>query len=602
MHKEGFSAKTLAAMAVLAVAALAVIYPIFGQWGNIGLSDWDNQLFYHGASVRTIKEFGQFPLWNPYHCGGVPMLASPEISFLSPTFIFDLVFGEVAGVKLMVVFYAVLGMWGMYFLSRTLGFGRVASFVPPAVYMASSWFTLRVTEGHTGFLPFVFLPFITAYFLRSLDSPGWQKALRPIAAASFFLAWSIFAGGVYPFIGISIFLSGLCLLSMISRWSLRPAASLIIIIVFTFLLSAVKSVPQYEFIKSFPRKTEALQHHSAPILKDALFSRNQMVTQQAAIFYQGADEDPAEYGKAFWKGERPWGWQEYGAFVGVSTALLLLAGLIFLRKLWVWYLLAAFSLLLALGDFSPINVWSLVRRLPVLGSLHGPSRVTVLFVFSASVIAGFVASRLESMKKPVSGGAARALTGALAAVVFLELATVSVPVISEAFTSPAYNLKLEGEFRHLYVQNPTATNYPYFLKNVGVLNCYESQHPPTKAVPYGDDTGRKNPGYRGEAFLASGKGKAAVTYFSPNIVTVDVFAAGPDNLVLNQNYFKGWKANGIDAADHWGLVGVPVDAGKKQVTFKYSPSSFKAGLAVSIVSFVIIGWIAVRPCRKYPTF
>lgn len=587
--------KTLAVYAVLVVAGLAVVSPIFAQWGNIGLSDWDNQLFYHGAAVRTVLDFGQFPLWNPYHCGGTPMLASPEISFLAPPFVFDLIFGEVVGVKFMVVFYALLGMWGMYFLSRTLGFGTVSSFVPPALYMASSWFTLRVTEGHTGFLPFALLPFIIAFFLKSLDAQGWKPALKPLAAAAFFMAWTIFAGGVYPFIGISIFLSALCLLKMISGRSLRPAYLLAVMMAFTFALSAVKSVPQYEFIREFPRKTEVVQHHSSTILASSLLSRNQRVTTQAPEFYMAPGEDPEAYSKAFWRGERPWGFQEYGAFVGVSTVVLLVAGLYFFRQLWQWYLFAVFSLLLSMGDFAPLNVWALIRHLPVLGSIHGPSRVTVLFVFSASVIAGFVASRIESLKRPVSGAVAKALTGVIAAAVFLELATVSAPVLLDAFPKPAYNLPPNENFTHLVAANPTATNYPHFLRNEGVLNCYESQHPPTKAVPFGDDSGRKNPGYMGEAFFSSGKGTATVAYFSPNRVVVDMEPEAADTLVLNQNFFKGWKADGVEAVDHWGLVGAKVAPGTKQVEFKYSPTSFKAGLAISAVSFVVLGFIALRP-------
>jgi len=590
--------KALAAAVVLAVAGLAVISPIFAQWGNIGLSDWDNQLFYHGAAVRTVLDYGQFPLWNPYHCGGVPMLASPEISFLAPPFVFDLLFGEVAGVKLMVVFYAVLGMWGMYFLSRTLGFGAVSSFVPPAVFMASSWFTLRVTEGHTGFLPFALLPFVTAFFLRALSSGGFRQALRPIAAAAFFMAWTIFAGGIYPFIGMSIFLAALCLLRMISGRSLFPAVLLAVMMFFTFALSAVKSVPQYEFISAFPRKTEATQHHSASIMASSLLSRNQRVTTQAPEFYMAPGEDPEAYSKAFWRGERPWGFQEYGAFVGVSTVLLLAAGLYFFRQLWHWYLLAVFSLLLSMGDFAPLNVWALIRHLPVLGSLHGPSRVTVLFVFSASVIAGFVASRIESLKKPVSGVAAKALSGVIAAAVFMELATVSAPVLLDAFPKPAYDLRPNENFTHLVAAEPTATNYPHFLRNEGVLNCYESQHPPTKAVPFGDDSGRKNPGYMGEAFFASGRAGAKVVYFSPNRVVVDIEPGAADTLVLNQNFFKGWKAGGKDAVDHWGLVGARVAPGEKQVVFRYSPASFKAGLAISAVSFVVLGFIVLRPRKR----
>lgn len=594
--------KTLLTAALLAAAGLVVVYPMFGQWGNIGLSDWDNQLFYHGAAVKTVLEFGQFPLWNPYHCGGSPMLASPEISFLAPPFAFDLLFGEVVGVKLMVVFYMVLGMWAMHFLSRTLGYGPVSSFVPPAIFMASSWFTLRVAEGHSGFLPFALLPFIVAFFMRSMEAKDFKASLKPVAAASFFMAWTILAGGVYPFIGISIFLSAYCLLSMLSRRSVRPAVCLAVIMAFTFLLSAVKSVPQYEFIREFPRKTEATQHHSTGLMADALFSRNQRVTTQAPEFSQSPDEDPEAYRKAFWSGERPWGWQEYGAFVGVGTAVLFITGLYFFRQLWAWYILAFFSLLLAMGDFSPVNVWSVVRRLPVLGSLHGPSRITMLFVFSASVIAGFVASRVEAMKRPLTGLAPRLAAGAIAALVFIELATVSAPVMKDAFPAPAYDLKPNEGFTHMVAANPTAENYPYFLRNTGVLNCYESQHPPTKAVPYGDFRGRVNPGYMGEAFLASGRPGARVVYFSPNEIVVEVDSPGPDTLVLNQNFFKGWKADNEAARSHWGLVSTPVEAGKRQVTFRYSPASFKAGLAVSAISFVVIGWLIIRPARRYPEF
>ena len=43
-----------------------------------------------------------------------------------------------------------------------------------------------------------------------------------------------------------------------------------LIVVATFLFSAVKSIPQYEFISSF-RKTEAVEYNSTKILKDSLF-------------------------------------------------------------------------------------------------------------------------------------------------------------------------------------------------------------------------------------------------------------------------------------------------------------------------------------------
>ena len=170
--------------------------------------------------------------------------------------------------------------------------------------------------------------------------------------------------------------------------------------------------------------------------------------------------------------------------------------------------------------------------------------------------------------------------------------------MKDAFIERAPVVVKNDSFRQLVVAEPTKVNYRSFLSNTGVLNCYDTMRPPIKAVPFGDDTGRKNPGYMGEAFLVSQKGSAKLTYFSPNLVVVDVEPLGKDTLVLNQNYFKGWKADGVDAVDHWGLVGTLVEPGRKQVTFSYSPTSFKAGLVISAISFIVIGFLAIRPSKR----
>jgi len=69
--------------------------PIFQEFENWGVRDWDLHIFYHAVPVSTILDYHQFPLWNPYHCGGSPLLAHPQSSFLSPTVLFSLIFGVV---------------------------------------------------------------------------------------------------------------------------------------------------------------------------------------------------------------------------------------------------------------------------------------------------------------------------------------------------------------------------------------------------------------------------------------------------------------------------------------------------------------------------
>ena len=55
--------------------------------------------------------------------------------------------------------------------------------------------------------------------------------------------------------------------------------------------------------------------------------------------------------------------------------------------------------------------------------------------------------------------------------------------------------------------------------------------------------GRGDPGLPGEAYTASGKGRAELVHFTPNAMTVHVDDATPgDLLVLNQNWDPGWRA------------------------------------------------------------
>lgn len=595
---EKFASRVIFPLLLIA-AALVFISPVLNDIHNVGVSDWDSHFFYHAVPLRTITEFHQFPLWNPYYCGGNAMLAAPESNFLAPSFFLVLLFGEVVGVKLIIALYAVLGFLGMYLLSRILGMARLSALVPAVIFMMSSWFPLRISEGHSSFLPFALLPFVAAMYIKSFNEKNWW---RWAALAALFYAWMIFAGGVYPFTVTSIFLGFFCLLSMIRTRSFKPALTLAAIVVMAFFLSAVKAIPQYEFMNSFPRKTEAVEYHSVELLGKSLFSRNQRVTTQDPEFYVKAFESQEEHAKAFWAGAKPWGWHEYGAFTGVAAFVLFIGSVATIRKSWPWLVISITTLLMSLGEFSPVDVWSILHRLPVVSSLHGSSRVMPLFIFTFAIAAGFALSRAEEAVERKWKKAGLLLAGVAVAVVFVEMFTVSRPVLKDAFNEPAPKAVKNETFRQLIVKEPTKVNYSSFLSNTGVLNCYDTMRPPIKAVPYGNDEGRKNPGYMGEAFFASGKGKASVTYFSPNLVIVDAAPVGKDTLVLNQNFFKGWKANGRDAVDHWGLVGTPVDAGKKQVAFKYSPRSFKIGFVISVISTLFVGWLIIRPCRRYPTF
>src|SRR3989338_889533 len=103
----------LIALLLFSLISLAFVYPVFQNIKNWGIHDWDQHFMYNAVPRATILEFKQFPLWNPYYCGGNAMLANPQSSFLNPLYIFVLVFGEVIGLKILIPIYLIIGLLGM---------------------------------------------------------------------------------------------------------------------------------------------------------------------------------------------------------------------------------------------------------------------------------------------------------------------------------------------------------------------------------------------------------------------------------------------------------------------------------------------------------
>jgi len=91
-------------------------------WGST--RDWGYFTFLEEVTRKTILEFRQFPLWNPYYFGGAEQLANPQSTLLSPTTLLTLGFGTALGLKFGVVAFVLLGLTGMYRLTRHLGAAR----------------------------------------------------------------------------------------------------------------------------------------------------------------------------------------------------------------------------------------------------------------------------------------------------------------------------------------------------------------------------------------------------------------------------------------------------------------------------------------------
>ena len=159
----------LTALLIFSVASLMFAFPVFKNINHLGIHDWDQHLMYNAVPKQTILEFKQFPLWNPYYCGGNVMLANPQSSFLNPMFIFVLIFGEKIGLKLLILIYLIIGLFGMFLLARELKISLFSSYLAAFLFMLSGLYAMHLSVGHTVWMQLALIPYVFLFYLMSLE-------------------------------------------------------------------------------------------------------------------------------------------------------------------------------------------------------------------------------------------------------------------------------------------------------------------------------------------------------------------------------------------------------------------------------------------------
>ncbi len=94
-------------------------------------------------------------------------------------------------------------------------------------------------------------------------------------------------------------------------------------------------------------------------------------------------------------------------------------------------------------------------------------------------------------------------------------------------------------------------------------------------------------------FLARGRGLAAIESYRPGEVSARILAEGPVQAVFSEIVYPGWRAqlDGREAAQglfEGAFPEVDIPAGKHELRFKFVSRTFRLGLAISILSFLVI--------------
>ncbi len=592
------SRETVVAVVGFAALVLAFFAPVLAAWDRWGIEDWDQHAFYHEAARRSLLEYRQLPLWNPYYCGGTDLLANPQSRVLAPTFPLVLAFGAAAGLKLDLALHALLGLIGLYAVGRRQGLDPPSACVAPSGYFLSTLYALPASTGMSWITSAGYLPWAFYFHLGSYDDR------RDAVACGAALALGFFAGGAYLFVITLAFLSLHALLGARDPGWRITLSSLAITLVACAALGAVKLLPSVAFMADFPRRMTHPSGLSVQSLAIGLFAEDQAVSAPARRF-DGAHLDSWTRGIAS-------DFDDVGMYVGPVVAALCAIGMVVAgRKRWKLVVTTLAFVVLSFGDRFPIGPYAWLHRLPVFVSMRYAERYRFVWLLCALLIAGhglrWIRERWD-LRFPASSRGAW-VSSAVVAALLVDFLLRTRPIYERAFPIPPMAVEPAGEFRQitrlpnydadgvvterggsaLETYGSWSAHMPALLANRGAVDCYETAFIPRSARPMTD------PAYRGEAFLEGRAGEVATALWTPNRLRYAVRVANSDRLVVNQNFDRGWKAtDGRPLASADGLLAIPIVAADREVEIVYRPRSFVLGALISGCAWLLLAGALVR--------
>ena len=575
---------------ILSVLAVLFLSPILRHITYWGIDDWHHRIMNHAVARESVVEHGQWPLWNPYEGGGSPDLGNPVSSCFSPLFVLILLWGPVIGIKLMALFCMAFGLIGTFKLAREWRISPYGAYLAAFIFMCSSHFPLKIAEGTAEYYAQCWVPWILLFASRLLKQPRkWVK--YSIWSAIFFslICWQGVANDLlFDFILFTLFL---CIFTVQFRQS-RTIAGLLLVIILFIILSSVKLLPVLETGRSMWRRTgsDELQAGEIAVLPAAFLGREQVLDSPVR---EKLLHDP-----------HIWNWEEYGSYVGWGSIALAAIGLcVWRRKRVMWGIILVFFCFVYLGHLAPVDLWYWIHKLPLADSLYLPSRCSYIIALVIAFLAGYGLTKLNQylLKFPWRRSISIGLIALIPVLTFFDLMDVSRPILKGSyprrperfkkgpFTQTASPLAIEGKGRE------KTPYYRKYLQNLGQI-IHGAPGGTSNAVPM------ESPSYRGEWYLLE-EGLAdycRLLRFSPNAVRLEVFTEKANRVVLNQNYFPGWRVSGLPDARtemYRGKISVRVPPGRHKLKIYYWPRTFVWGLTITLLS---IGLCAVYLIRPFP--
>jgi hypothetical protein len=572
----------VALIALYGAASYAFCSPLFAQPAALGVFDWDQHLFYYGAVLKNIVEYGQMPFWNPWYCGGNVLWQNPQIALLSPVYPLTALMPMALAMKVNILLHYWAGFIGMHLLlTRVIGLGsRPMVFFLATLFTASGAPAIHFLAGHSVFLPAFYLPWVLYFYFRSLATRTLHGALLGGAA----IALMVYNGGTHilPMAVAAVAMLAAVSAAMLRQW--RPLAVGVVCCLAGLAYSAPKLVPVVSFV------TSAEFWDTRPPIARPDRTTLEMVER---IYL-----DPHQT-RAARLPEQRHGWHEYGNYIGEFGALLIVAGLF-------WTLTARGTpgvslggplavatiafFLWSLGEFGRFAPAALASHLPLFSSFRIPSRYSIAFVLCGAATAGWAlrAAGLDA----ITSKRTRLFVAVICIAAAMHLIARNRVLLANVFSQPplAATFKPMAGPTQLVTDadtNPYTDGSPMFtalMNDRSFYSCYESlqlKHTATAEHPL---------------VFSDGRAQIGDTTFSPNRIEFTVVGGSePARVSLNQNYARGWRSSaGEFTPTPEAMGGVTIAAGQTgKYAFEFVPEGLWTGLAI-LVAAIGLSVLALR--------
>jgi hypothetical protein len=520
--------------------------------------DWQFFEFFDEVARKTIADFHQLPIWNPYYCGGITMIGNPQTTFLTPTFLLILHFGTTFGERLSNIPVLIVGCEGCYRLMRHLNVRRSAAVLAAVAFPFYGRTAGWLHDGQHGLPGWALSGWVLYGFLRGLDRPIY------LALGGVFFAWQVCYRGIETAPELAL---GICIWALLEarlrfierrswREIIKPIGAGTALGLFGLGFAGIRMVPVLELVLTHPR---IVVEHSVRSISAAFVHIYALPPGTAGYEASGY------------------------AYVGIITFMLFVGAVFFARarrRTAIPLLCALFFMLLTLGMHGPFSPLPHLHELPLFKSLRNPylwGFAGALFVVIAATLAlDELASWLEDR-----GPRCRILTVILVPVLVLGVAadllarthhTIGGRNSPFTWTAPT---RVPDEFRQSRGNRFMQATFPYFDR--GTLSCYDETPFPTSPA--------LRPDLPMEEYLTDpDAGTIRRVKWTPNAIELEAILKRPSTVVVNQNWQPGWSASLGTVRSKNGLLAVDLPVGTSHFTVRMWPISCTIGLGMMIVA------------------